>query len=804
MNPLMEMRLAIRAVRREPGIAMMAVLAFALGIGLPAAMFSLTRSIATRGLPVEEGDRIMYLERRPEGGRGEGMGSAPRDFMAWREQQSTFEQLAAYTTVTAAVRIDEGAERFEAAYVTANTWDMLRVAPTMGRSFREGDDLIGAEPVAMISHRMWAARFSSDPGILGRVIHVEGSPHTIIGVVPEGMQFPIGQDLWVPLVLAADAAQAGSPTLGVWGRLAQVVSQDEAIAQFAVIASRTAQMFPETNEAIGVTVKQFTIHHLGETPMTQMRVITAAVLLVLIVACTNVANLLLARAVHRIRDLAVRTALGASRLRIVMQLLMESTVMAVMGGVLGIGVASAAMGALRYWLSGDRMPFWVDMRLDNETLLYTFALTIVAGLIAGALPAIKAIVKDVHSVLKDEARGSSAMNIGRLMQGLIVVEIALSMGLLIATGLMIQSVRNVRDVRFGFDTATTITAQLGLPEAYDTDERSRFITRIETRMEGDPAISSFTVTSNAPVTRAGATRLAVEGRTYANNNAMPIVRRVTASPSFFGTFGASLTAGREFGPGDIAGSEPVVIINRQVAERYFPGEDPIGRRIRLGGENATDDWRTIVGVSPDLWAAGLDNSPDINPPAAYIPVMQSPPRTLTLAVITAAPAAQVASSIRDAVSAIDPEVPVYDVKTMGEVIEDNSWFFAFGAAVIGACGLSALILAAIGLYGVIAFSVGRRTREIGIRIAVGATPQRILQLVMWRGGRQVIIGSVFGFALAYLLGSGVSTLLFMVEPNSPPVYAVFGSLLIAITVVATLIPARRASRVDPLSALRSE
>jgi predicted permease len=369
---------------------------------------------------------------------------------------------------------------------------------------------------------------------------------------------------------------------------------------------------------------------------------------------------------------------------------------------------------------------------------------------------------------------------------------------------MIQSVRNVRDIRLGFDTQRTITAQLGLPEAYDPEARRRFIGSLESRLEGDPAISTHTITSHAPVTRASGTRLAVEGRAYESDNTMPVVRRVTASPGFFDTFGATLIAGRAFGPADTEGSEPVVIINRQVAQRYFQGEDPIGRRIRLGGEQSTDEWRTIVGISPDLWANGLDSSSDRNPPAAYMPVAQVPPRTLTVVVVTAAPAGQVATSLRDAIAVIDPAVPVYDVKTMGEVIEDNSWFFGFAAAVIGAAGLSALILAAIGLYGVIAFSVGRRTREIGIRIAIGASPRQILRLVLWRGGRQVAIGTVLGFAIAFLIGSGVSTIMFNVNPADPVVYALFGSLLIGITILATLVPARRAARIDPLMALRSE
>jgi len=804
MSILVDLRLAIRSVRRQPGIAVMAMLAFGLGIGLPAAMFSLIRSVATRGLPVADGSRLMYLERRPEGASGEGWGAAPRDFTAWREQQTSFEQLAAFTTETVAVRVGQGAERFEAAYLTANAFGVLSVSPSLGRGFREGDDRRSAVPVVLISHRMWTDRFSSDRNVLDRTIFVNGRAYSIIGVMPEGFRFPFQQDLWAPLVLPPDAATAAEPNLSVFGRLADGVSRGHARAQFAIIASRVEQQFPESNRDMGVTVKPFTEQLIGETPMKQFRVMMVAVLFVLIIACTNVANLLLVRAVHRVRDLAVRTALGAGRLRIVAQLQLESTVMAVMGGVLAVGVAMAAVGGLRHWLSSDRLPYWVDMRLDGMTLLYMLALTVAAGLLAGALPAIKATVKDVNAILKDEARGSSSMKIGRIMHSLIALEIALSMGLLIATGLMIQSVRNVRNVRLGFDTASTLTARMALPESYDEDARRRFMRALSTRLADDPSIASSTIASDLPVMRAGLTRLVVEGQAYSSETAMPRASRVAVSPGFFATFDANLIAGRPFGPADGPDAEPVVIINQRAAQRLFPNQDPIGRRIRLGGENTTDAWRTIVGISPDLWANGLDYSFDRNPPAAYVPAAQQPPRIISVAATRRGPTGRVVDLLRSAAAAADPAVPVYDVKDMGEVIEDNSWFFGFGASILAACGLSAFILAAIGLYGVTAFSVERRTREIGIRIALGAAPAGIVRLVLLRGGRQVVAGTVLGLGLAYLLGLGVTSLLFLVDPSDPRVFATFGSLLIAIAVIVTLIPAMMASRIDALSALRAD
>jgi putative ABC transport system permease protein len=791
MLSVTDIRVAARTLRRQPGIALVAIIALGMGIGLPAAMYSLARGVAFRGLPVEEGTRIMSLERRPHGARGEGWDVAPKDFITWTDQQRSFEGLSATQTGTVAFRVDRGAWRYNAAYLSANAFGILRKQAAIGRVFQSGDDRIGAEPVVILGHEIWRDRFGSDPGTIGRTVFVDGKAHTVIGVMEAGFRFPTDEDLWLPYVLPVDAAVADGPLFSVFGRLNPATDVKAARADFARIAEGLATRFPETNGTMGVAIKPFTERYIGETPVATLWVMMGAVLLVLIIACTNVANLLLVRAVHRVRELAIRAALGASRRRIATQMLLESSMLAALGGLVGVGVAFAANSALMRWIGTDRMPYWSDIRLDGRVLLFAIGLTVAAGLLAGLLPAWKAMGANVNDIIKDQSRGASGFRIGRVMQALIVVEIAISLGLLVNTGLMLRSVRNVQNVSLGFPVDRLITAHVTLPAEWDDAAVTRFSDRLQSGVATDPAALRTALTTSIPTSRAAATRLALDGSSYPTDRDLPIARRVSVSTGFFATFGAEPVSGRAFGPLDTGTNERVAIVNQRFVTRIFGGRDPLGARIRLGNLDSAAEWMTIVGVIPDIWAAGLDASGDRNPPAVYTPLAQTPYRDLSIAVETR-DAPTIASSIRDAVAAIDPDIPVYDVKSMNEVIRDNS------------CGLSALLLAAVGLYGVIAFSVGRRTREFGIRMALGAAPASIRSLVVRRGSLQLVIGATIGFGLAWVLAMGIASLLFQVSPTDPITFVIAGLLLIGIAQLATLVPAIRASRVDPLSALRSE
>jgi putative ABC transport system permease protein len=522
---------------------------------------------------------------------------------------------------------------------------------------------------------------------------------------------------------------------------------------------------------------------------------------VLLVACANVANLLLVRAVHGLRDLAVRRALGASRGRILRQLFVESTVLCVVGGVVGIGVAFAATGGLRRLLGDGRFPWWADLRLDGGTVLFALGLTAVAVMIAGAFPALRTMRTDVTDTLKDEARGSSGFKAGRAMRTLVVVQLAFSFGLLAVTALMIQSVRQVSNVRFGFATADVLTARVSLPEQLDAEGRTAFHTELQQRLGASPSIAGVALGTSVPGAHSGFTRFALDGVEYPDDDALPSQRRVTVSDRFFETYGVAPTRGRAFDPTDATGP-PVAIVNERFATRYLAGRDPLGARMRLGRSQDGEDWRTIVGVVPDLYAGGLDNSSDRNPPAIYLPLSQTPAQTVTIAVRTRGAPLAAAPVLRAAVAEIDPDVPVYEIKSMTQVLSDSSWFYGMFAWIVAACGASALLLAAIGLYGVMAFSVGRRRREFGVRMALGAAGPRIVALVIRNAALQIAIGLSLGVLLGLVLARGVSNMFFGVNPSDALTFVAVCTVLALISVAATLLPAIRASRVQPLEALR--
>jgi putative ABC transport system permease protein len=804
---LIGIRRAARALLRQPGLTGLAVLALALGIGLPTAMFGLIDAAFLRGLPVDEPREVMHLERRPVGASGEGWGAFAQDWFAWREQQRSFETLAAFTQGLVTLRSESGADRWSAAWVTPDAFSLLGVPAAVGRTLTAEDAAPGAPPVVVVGHAVWRDRLRGARDAVGGTIWVDGAPHTVVGVMPPSFRFPSGEDVWLPLTLsAAGAPAAGDPTYSVVGRRADGVSAGEARAEFAVIAARMAELYPATHDGFEITVKPITERFMGETPVRTMYVMMGAVLLVLVIACTNVANLLLVRAVHRMRDLAVRAALGASRGRLIRQLMTEAAVLAFIGGALGVLVAAAAVRGLDATLGG-RMPYWVDLRLSAPALLFAGVLSVTAATLAGVLPALKATSRDLSSTLRDETRGGTGLRVGRIMHGLVILEIALSLALLVSTALLATSVRRVQNVRLGFETAGILTARLSLPDSYDADERRTFYDRLRSAVAGNAAVASVGFASELPATRSPNRRFMVEGVAYDDDErSLPSARTAAVSDEFFDAFDVTPIAGRVFGPQDAADGLPVAVVNRRFVERFLDGREPIGTRIRTGGAESDQPWRTVVGVVPDLWMNALDSSPaDRNPAGIYLPVAQATPASVTFAVRsrTADPLVH-AGDLRAAAFSLDRDVPLFEVRSMRQLLRDNSWFYGFGAVIMGGCGAAALLLAAIGLYGVIAFSVGRRAREIGIRMAMGARPATILAMIVRKGIAQIAIGILIGAGLAFFIAQGIASLLFQVSPSDPVVFGGAALFLATVAVGAMLVPARRAARADPLSALRAE
>ena len=450
------------------------------------------------------------------------------------------------------------------------------------------------------------------------------------------------------------------------------------------------------------------------------------------------------------------------------------------------------------------MPYWAEVRLDGRVLVFAVLLTALAAMVAALFPAWKSTRGDIAVTLFDQSRGSTGLRVGRLMRGLVVLEVAFSFALLVATGLLVRGVRQVQNVPLGFASPDVYTARISLPDSYDAAARRRYYDELSRSLTALPQAQSVTLAGSLPATRAPWQRLAIDGVTYESEDDQPFARRSEVSNDFFATFGVPLLRGRPFGPADGPDAQQVAIVNQQFVQDFLPGGEPLGRRIRLGRAQDNAQWLTIVGVVPDVWMGGLDASGDRNPAGVYLPLAQRTPGDVSIALrVRAGPPLEIANAVREAAFRLDPDVPLYEVKDMPTVVVDNSWFYGFGAGLMAACGLSALLLATIGLYGVIAFSVSRRAREFGIRMAVGASPVQVIGLVLRRTG-SLGLGLVIGAVLAYLLATGVSSLLFEVSPSDPVVFVGVALMLGTIGITASLVPALRAARTDVLTALRVE
>ncbi|HKG92900.1 MAG TPA: ABC transporter permease [Gemmatimonadaceae bacterium] len=800
-----DVRHAARLLRRNPALTLIAGVALTLGIGLTTTIFSFVYGVILRGLPFEEPQEIMHLARTHPARGVRKMDVSIHDFRDWRAQQRAFGDLAAFYTTTVNVSGTEKPERFSGGFMTANAFDVLRVRPHLGRTFREGEDRPGAEPVIVLGYSVWRDRYGADPGIVGRTIRANGEPVTVIGVMPEKFAFPFSQQLWLPLRLDPLALPRGEGQMvQVFGRLRPGVPLDEASAQMDAIARRLQLEHPATNEGIGTTVGPFVRQVLLDQGVELLYTMLGAVLLVLLVACANVANLLLSRAAARGKEVAIRTALGASRVRVAVQFLVEALALACVGGVLGTGLAWAGVRLLGDALKRDGVPFFVDIRLDGVALLFVLATTLAATLVAGLLPALQASRADVGDVLKDETRGSSSFRIGRISKAIVVLEIALSCGLLVGAGLTIKSVTKLRHVDFGFETRSVLTARVGLPEGKYPGGASqlRFYEELQARLAALPGVDAVSLGSALP---AAATlrrdRLALDGRAYAAERDYPLTGVGVAAPGYFAAFGVEPRRGRDFSTGDRAGALPVAIVNESFARRFFQDRDPVGRRIRTGGPETKEPWRTIVGVAPDLYASGPNNR---EPDGIYVPMAQAPQRFLSIALRTRGDPLALSATVRQVVTDIDSDLPIYNVKSLAGAIDGETWFYDVFGAVFMVFGFVALFLAAVGLYGVMAFSVGRRTREIGIRSALGAQGRDVLGLILRQGLAQIGLGLLLGVSLAAALSHFMAMLLFQVEPRDPAVFAAVIVTLFLTGVAACLIPARRAARVDPMVALRIE
>ena len=801
---LSELRFAFRSLRTQPGLSAIGILALAMGIGFTTIMFSIVFGALYRGLPFPDGERIYHLSTtNPSRGDGQ-LGVLIHDLVDWRQQQRSFEGLAAFYQGTINVSGVDRPERYDGGFMSANSFRLLGVQPFLGRDFRPEDDVPGAPQALILGYHVWRDRYGSDPGVIGQDVRVNGQPGTIVGVMPEGFRFPVLQEVWIALQAdpLADARGEGRQ-LSVFGKMRDGVTQEEAETDLTGISRRLAQAYPETNEGLSPVITPYTKNFIGQETENILLVMLAVVLLVLMVACVNVANLLLARTAGRTKELAIRTALGASRSRVLAHLLAEATVLSLLGALGGIAIARVGIDLFAGFAMDTDPPFWFVFALDGPILLFVVAVTVLAAVVSGIIPGIKASGAGTNEYLKDASRGSSSLRIGRLSRLLVVGEVTLSVGLLVSAGLMIKGIVLLRTMEYGFDREEILTARIGLFETDfpDADGRRVFFTELQESIRNRPEVSSVTLTDALPGLGSGRSRFGLLGEAYATEQDYPNARMALISPAFFETFGTDPVRGRTFTLADDPAGEQVAIVNRSFADRYFAGREAIGELIRLGTAEEDLSWRTIVGVAPDLYMDGIGN-PEPEPEGFYIPLAQTDARFVTIAVRGRGEASALAAPVREELGGFLPDTPLYWVRTMEEALAANLWQVDLFGGLFAIFGLGALFLAAVGLYGVISFSVKQRTQEVGIRMAMGAEGGHVLRMVLRQGAVQVVLGLTLGLGLGWFISRAMQITIFGIEPWDPTVFAAIAMVMLTTGFLASFVPARRATRVSPVEALR--
>jgi predicted permease len=802
---LRDVRYGIRSLLKSPGLTLVSVFALTLGIGLTTTMFSIVYGALMKGLPYPNGDRVMVVYRANPA-KGIQRQTLPiQDYADYKAQQHTFSELAAYTSGTIIVSGDEKAERFDGSWVSANTFTMIGVQPIRGRAFRAGEDTPSGEKVAIIAYSTWRERYAGDENIVGRHIRVNGTPYTIVGVMPEGFAFPNNDKIWVPLQTDPLATPRGQGQfLQVAGDLKPGVTIAQATTDMTTIAKRLGAAYPDADGGFTAFAQPFVDAYIGPQPRQLLFTMLGAVFFVLLIACANVANLLLDRAAHRTKEVGIRTALGASRSAVIRQFLTEALLLSLMATVFGIGVAYAGVAAFNNAILVTNVPFFIDIRLHPAVLGFTILVAFVTTLASGAIPAYQSSRTDLNEILKDDSRGASSFRIGRISKALVMFEIALSCGLLVAAGLMIKSVVKMDSMDRGFTSKDVFTARIGFPVDFtDTLAQWRFFDQVVDRVSTLPGVKAASISTGLPAARQGlgGGSFAVEGQTYLKDKDYPGAGSASVTPNFFSVLETPLLQGRVFNSGDRVGSLPVVIVNKAFADKFYPRDNPLGRRIRVGTSKSKQPWLTIVGVVNNTFTGDQDNPMS---PVMYQPFAQSRAPFVYVSARTAGPPLSLTQGVREIVTSLNNDIPLYWVQSLDDAIGQSLWFIRVFGVMFMIFGFVALFLASVGLYAVMSFSVSRRTREVGIRMALGAQGGDVVRLIMGQGALQLLVGMTVGIAMALGISQLLKVILFQVQPRDPAIFGGVAAVLILVGAVACLVPAKRATRVDPLVALRSE
>ncbi|HKP10970.1 MAG TPA: ABC transporter permease [Blastocatellia bacterium] len=802
---LQDLRYAIRASLKKPAFTLIVVLALAMGIGANTAIFSVVNAILLRPLPFKNPDRlVMVWMSNGKLGVAQDWHSFP-NYVDYRDQNSTFEDVAAFNDRSFNLTGTGEPVRVLGAWSTANLFPVLGVPPLYGRTFAAEEEEPGKDLVAVISYGLWQRRFGGDAGVVGQPLNLNGVDRTIIGVMPAGFAFPEKEtDVWVPLAVSPQRKQArGSFSLKAIGRLKPGVTMPQARADMSAIADHLVEQFPQIMDSYGSNLVPLHEQVTGKV-RPALLILLAAVAFVLLIACANVANLLLARAATREREIAIRTALGATRRRLVRQLLTESVLLAVVGGALGLLLAVWGLQAL-IAISPANVPRLDQIRIDGRVLAFTIMVSLLTGILFGLVPALQASKPDLNESLKEGGRGSAGSRRGRRIRSLLVVsEIALSLVMLIGAGLLIKSFIHLQNFNLGFnpDKLLTLRVQLAGSKYREGPQVVNFFRQALERMQSVPGVQSVGGISTIFLSDTpNSTNFTIEGRPVTTGADSIEVPLDAVTPDYFQVMGIPLIKGRVFDERDRADSLPVAIINETFAKRFFEGEDPIGRRYTYGTPDNNTRWLTIVGVVGDMRRTGFDK--DVRP-ETFLPEFQDPDNALTIVARTTGDPGSSASALRDAVWAVDKDQSVFNIKTMDATLADMNAERRFTMLLLGIFAAVALILAAVGIYGVMSYSVTQRMHELGVRMALGAGARDVLRLVIGYAMRLALIGVGAGLIAAFFLTQLMGGLLYGVSATDPATFLLISSLLTGVSLAASFVPARRAMKVDPMVALRYE
>jgi predicted permease len=802
-----DLRFAARMLARSPGFTAVALATLALGIGANTAIFSVVDAVLLRPLPYGEPDRLVAVyQTLPSQGVSSNGASYP-NYADWIAQTKSFESLGAVRMHDYTMTGQGEPALVAAGTATSNVFGLLRAVPLHGRGLLASDDDPGASPVVVLSEKLWHERFGGDPAAVGRTVRLDERIFSVVGVMPASFKTPPNvppAEIWTPLVqdpVFSDLREKrGGHYLTIVGRLARGVSRAQAQAELAAVAAELGRRFPKENEGWGVRLVPLAESFVAGV-RTALLVLLGAVGLVFLIACANVANLLLARSTARAREVAIRTALGAGRGALARQFLTECLLLGLVGGGLGLAVAAAGTGSLRAWLPAD-LPKVGEIGLDARVLVFSFGASIAAVVVFGLAPSLQASGGNLSGALREGSAGAGeSAGKRRLRHAFVAVETALSFVLLVGAGLLARSFARLQEVPLGFEPARVLTAGMSLPRSqYGQPGQWRsFYSTLVDRLRSEPGVESVAASLPLPLYGAGLNfAFQIEGRPERPGS--DLTANYTAmTPNYFHVLGIPLLRGRLIGDGDVEGSPRVCVISSAFAKRFFPGEDPIGRRLDFGFRESVS--REIVGIVGDVRRDGLGME---SRPEMYVPFAQDPWWAAYAVVRTSGDPARLAGTLRHDVRALDPTLPIESVQPMTEMVSDSVAQPRFRTTLLGLFGLVALLLAVIGIYGVIAYSVGRRTRELGIRMALGANRRDLLRLVIGEGLALTAAGLAIGAIGAAVLTRYLASLLFEIGRLDPATYAVVAATLLLAGLLACWIPARRAAHVDPLTALRSE